>query len=84
MVFNGFSHTFQSEIPGQRQNKPLNYQRTIYSTSPLAYTDSPSYPRSRDLRTFFDGIRPSSDKKGKQKERRSIRNAPQVFDVPHG
>ncbi|KIK41189.1 hypothetical protein CY34DRAFT_221995 [Suillus luteus UH-Slu-Lm8-n1] len=71
-------------IPGQRKNKPLIYQRTIYSTSPPAFTDSPSSPRSLDLRTFFDGIRSSSDKKGKYKERRSKRNAPQVVDVPHG
>ncbi|KAG2748826.1 WD40 repeat-like protein [Suillus brevipes Sb2] len=73
-----------SEIPGQRQNKPLNYQRTIYSTPPFAFTDSPLSPRSLDLRTFFDGIRPSSDKKGKRKEHRSKRNAPQVVDVPLG
>ncbi|KIK43422.1 hypothetical protein CY34DRAFT_803846 [Suillus luteus UH-Slu-Lm8-n1] len=72
-----------SEIPGQRQNKPLIYQRAIYSTSPLAYTDSSSSPRSLDLGTFFDGIRPSSDK-GKHKERLSKRNAPQVVDVPLG
>ncbi|KAG2737245.1 hypothetical protein P692DRAFT_20883779 [Suillus brevipes Sb2] len=65
-----------------RRNKPLIYQRIIYSTSPLAYTDS--LPRSLDLRTFFNGIRPSADKKGKHKEHQSKRHAPQVVDVPLG
>ncbi|KIK41202.1 hypothetical protein CY34DRAFT_806380 [Suillus luteus UH-Slu-Lm8-n1] len=73
-----------SGIPGQRRNKPLNYQRTIYSTSPLASAGSPSPSRSLNLGAFFDGVRPLSDKKGKQKERRSKRNAPQVVDVPLG
>ncbi|KAG2751104.1 hypothetical protein P692DRAFT_201864061 [Suillus brevipes Sb2] len=57
-----------SEIPGQRRNKQLDYQRTTYSPSQLAYAGSPSSSRSLDLRTFFDGIRPSSDKKGKHEE----------------
>ncbi|KAG2748840.1 hypothetical protein P692DRAFT_201865968 [Suillus brevipes Sb2] len=73
-----------SEIPGQRRNKPLNYQRTIYSTSPVAYAENPSSSRSLHLGTFFDGIRSSSDKKGKHKEHQSKRHAPQVVDVPLG
>ncbi|KAG2748825.1 WD40 repeat-like protein [Suillus brevipes Sb2] len=72
------------EIPGQRQNKLLIYQRTTYSPSPFVHAESPPKSRSLDLRTFFDGIRPSSDKKGNHKERRSRRNAPQVVDVPLG
>ncbi|KAG2038188.1 WD40-repeat-containing domain protein, partial [Suillus americanus] len=80
-----------SEIPGQRRNKPVNHQRfdtsrgwDTYSASPLAHGERPSSSRLLDLKTFFDGIRPSSDKKGKQKERRQKRNAPKVVDVPLG
>jgi hypothetical protein len=78
-----------SEIPGQHRNKPVKYQHLnasrgwdIHSASPLTHAESPS--SSRLLKTFFDGIRPSSDNKGKQKERRSKPNAPQVVDVPLG
>ncbi|KAG1858850.1 hypothetical protein F4604DRAFT_1906213 [Suillus subluteus] len=80
-----------SEIPGQRQSKPTTYQRfdtsrgwDTYSASPLAHAERPSSSRLLDLKTFFDGIRPSSDKKGKQKERRTKRDAPKVVDVPLG
>ncbi|KAG1860183.1 hypothetical protein DFJ58DRAFT_280193 [Suillus subalutaceus] len=80
-----------SEIPGQRQSKPTTYQRfdtsrgwDTYSASPLAHAERPSSSRLLDLKTFFDGIWPSSDKKGKQKERRPKRNAPEVIDVPLG
>jgi hypothetical protein len=80
-----------SEIPGQRRNKPATYQRfdksqgwAAHSASPLTHAESPSSSRLLDFKTFFNGVRPSSDNKGKKKERRSKTNAPQVVDVPLG
>ncbi|KAG1858847.1 WD40-repeat-containing domain protein [Suillus subluteus] len=82
---------FNSEIPGQRRNKLVKYQRfdtsrglDTHSASPLAHAERPSSSCLLNLKTFFDGIRPSSDKKGKQKEHRPKRNASEVVDVPLG
>ncbi|KAG1818751.1 WD40-repeat-containing domain protein [Suillus subaureus] len=82
---------FNSELPGQRRNKPATYQPfdtsqgwDTHSASPFAHGGRPSSSRLPDLKTFFDGIRPSSDKEGKQKERRPKRNALKVVDVPLG
>jgi hypothetical protein len=77
-----------SEIPSQRRNKPATYQRSqgwaTHSASPLIHAKSPSSSRLLDLKTFFDGIRPSSDNKGKKKECEPKRRAPKVVDVPLG
>ncbi|KAG1727177.1 uncharacterized protein EDB91DRAFT_1164728 [Suillus paluster] len=82
-----------SEIPGQRRNKPGNYQRIDRSptrTTHAAFFEraeaerpDPSSTRLHGVRTFFDRIRPSSNKKGKQKEHKPKRNAA-VVDVPLG
>ncbi|KAG2038184.1 quinon protein alcohol dehydrogenase-like superfamily [Suillus americanus] len=71
-----------SEIPGQRFNTSRGW--ATHSASSLAHAGSPSSSHLLDLKTFFAGIRPSSDKKGKQKECRPKRNAPKVIDVPLG
>ncbi|KAG1727178.1 uncharacterized protein EDB91DRAFT_1164735, partial [Suillus paluster] len=65
-----------SEIPGQRR-RALNYD----SPSPRTHAESSSFSPLHDFRTFFSGIRPSSDK---QKERQPKQKAPEVVDVPLG
>ncbi|KAG1732290.1 hypothetical protein EDB19DRAFT_1290815 [Suillus lakei] len=84
-------HLLNSEIPGQRRNKLANskhldkfFARGTHSASPLAHAERPSSSRLLDFTTFFNGIRPSSDKKEKQKDRRPKQMAPQVIDVPLG
>ncbi|KAG1735174.1 hypothetical protein EDB19DRAFT_2026253 [Suillus lakei] len=77
---NGF---FDPEIDGQRRNNSLNHRRIIHSTSPRANADPPSSSRLHGVRTFFSGVRPSSDK-GKQKARQPKQKAQEVIDVPLG
>ncbi|KAG1727179.1 uncharacterized protein EDB91DRAFT_1164747, partial [Suillus paluster] len=82
-----------SEIPGQRRNKPGNYQpidRSHTRTTHSAFFEragaerpDPSSTRLHGVRTFFDRIQPSSDKKGKQNEHKPKRDAA-VVDVPLG
>jgi WD40 repeat protein len=64
-----------SEIPDQRRNKSATSQRfttsqgwATHSASPFTHAESPSSSRLFDLKTFFNGMRPSSDNKGKKKE----------------
>ncbi|KAG1726904.1 hypothetical protein EDB19DRAFT_1943677 [Suillus lakei] len=70
---NGF---FDSEISSQGCNKPLNYNHITHSALSRANAGPSSSSRSFNVRTFFDGVQPSSDR-GKQK-------APEVVDVPLG
>ncbi|KAG1723024.1 uncharacterized protein EDB91DRAFT_1087942 [Suillus paluster] len=79
----------QSEIPGQRRTNFVNYERLDRSrahanhyTLPRAHAESSSSSRLHNMSTFFDGIRPSSDQKGKNKERLPRRK--EAVDVPFG
>ncbi|KAG1718594.1 WD40-repeat-containing domain protein [Suillus paluster] len=78
-----------SEIPGQRRTNFVNYERLDRSrahanhyTLPRAHAESSSSSRLHNMSTFFDGIRPSSDQKGKNKERLPRRK--EAVDVPFG
>ncbi|KAG1735176.1 hypothetical protein EDB19DRAFT_2026255 [Suillus lakei] len=73
----------QSEIYGQGRNMPLNYKHITHSASPRANAEPSSSSRPFNVRTFFDGVQPSSDK-GKQKARQPKQKAPEVVDVPLG
>jgi hypothetical protein len=80
-----------SEIPGQRRNKSATSQRfttsqgwATHSASPFTHAESPSSSRLFDLKTFFNGIRPSSDNKGKKKQCEPKRRASEGVDVPLG
>ncbi|KAG1727175.1 uncharacterized protein EDB91DRAFT_1164701 [Suillus paluster] len=76
-----------SENPGQRR-RALNYEPTnrprgqaAYSPSPRTHAERSSSSPLHDFRTFFSGIRLSSDK---QKERQPKQKALEVIDVPLG
>ncbi|KAG1727535.1 WD40-repeat-containing domain protein [Suillus lakei] len=62
---------FDSEVPGQRHNEPLNYEHIDRSQIQATHSASPRAD-------------PSSDKKGKQKARQLKQKAPEVLDVPLG
>ncbi|KAJ8597654.1 hypothetical protein M405DRAFT_803385 [Rhizopogon salebrosus TDB-379] len=71
------------EIPPQRlsRSRPRAAHAAIESA---ADADSLSRSRVHGIKTFFSRIRLSSDSKGKMRERRSTRRAPDVVDVPLG
>jgi len=78
------------EIPDQRRNmadRRIDRSRREITHSEHQYSadaDSPSSTGLHGVKDFFNRMLPSSDAKGKQKERRAEREAPELVDVPLG
>ncbi|OAX33242.1 WD40 repeat-like protein [Rhizopogon vinicolor AM-OR11-026] len=76
------------EIPGQRLNMAhrrieMPRREAAHSVLPFhANTGRTPSIRLHGVKNFFDRMRPSSDTKGKQKDRRAEREALEVVDVP--
>ncbi|OAX35464.1 hypothetical protein K503DRAFT_367215 [Rhizopogon vinicolor AM-OR11-026] len=85
-----FSNTCQKEIPDQRRNmadRRIDRSRREITHSEHQHSadaDSPSSTGLHGVKDFFNRMLPSSDAKGKQKERRAEREAPELVDFPLG
>ena len=81
-----FFNRFQRETAGQRYDTAsihLEIPRPMGNHTAIKSVDD-AHSREKGITNFSNWTRPSSDTKGKHKQRRMDRSDPKVVDVPLG